>query len=128
MPALRGGDQQSTDTGVGSESHDSPSDTSMEVTNLVPQITEHAGTIPNENSQSEGHDYPSSSGKRAGNSATVGHVDYLRQRFQGQNISTEGTELLLASWRQKSSQSYDSLFRKWVAGETNGILIPFQDL
>ena len=25
-----------------------------------------------------------------------------------------GTELLLPSWRQKSSKSYDSLFGKWV--------------
>ena len=37
-----------------------------------------------------------------------------RQRFQSKEISEEGTELLLASWRQKSSKSYDSLFGKWV--------------
>jgi hypothetical protein len=29
-------------------------------------------------------------------------------------FSQEGTELLLTWWRQKSSQSYDSLFRKWI--------------
>ena len=39
---------------------------------------------------------------------------YLRDRFKGQQISQEGTELLLASWGQKSSKSYDSLFGKWV--------------
>ena len=34
--------------------------------------------------------------------------------FQDKEISGEGTELLLASWQQKSSKSYDLLFRKWV--------------
>ena len=44
----------------------------------------------------------------------AGRLAYLRKRYQDKEISEEGTELLLASWRQKSSRSYDSLFRKWV--------------
>ena len=27
----------------------------------------------------------------------------------------EATEIVMASWRQKSSKSYDSLFGKWVS-------------
>ena len=38
-----------------------------------------------------------------------------RQRYQDKEISQESTELLLASWRQKSSRSYDSVFRKWIS-------------
>ena len=37
---------------------------------------------------------------------------YLRKRFSDQEISKEGTELLLASWRQKSAKSYNSLLQQ----------------
>ena len=73
----------------------------VEVTNLVPQTVEYADTLPTESPQQEGHNCPNSSGERAGSNTTTVRVDYLRQRFQGQSISTEGTALLLASWRQK---------------------------
>ena len=39
---------------------------------------------------------------------------YLRQQYKDEQISNAGTKLLLASWRSKSSKSYDSLFGKWV--------------
>ena len=41
-------------------------------------------------------------------------MGYLRDRFRGQKLSEEASELLLASWRQKSAKTYDSLFSKWV--------------
>ena len=40
--------------------------------------------------------------------ASTSRMAYLRQHFQSKEISEEGIELLLASWRQKSSKSYDS--------------------
>ena len=43
------------------------------------------------------------------------HVDYLRGRYRECQLSEEASELLLASWREKSSKSYDSLFRKWLS-------------
>ena len=46
--------------------------------------------------------------------APTSHLAYLRQRNQDKEISQEGTELLLASWRHISSKSYNSLFRKWA--------------
>ena len=39
---------------------------------------------------------------------------YLRQKFGRNNLSESAKELLLASWRSKTSQAYDSHFRKWL--------------
>ena len=41
-------------------------------------------------------------------------VDYLKQSYSTKNISESASRLLLSSWRDKSSKSYDSLFKKWV--------------
>ena len=41
-------------------------------------------------------------------------VAYLRQHYADKRISGEATDLLLSSWRKKSSQSYDSLCKKWI--------------
>ena len=40
---------------------------------------------------------------------------YLRQRYSSQNLSKQASDLLLSSWRQKSSQSYDSLCKRWIS-------------
>ena len=40
---------------------------------------------------------------------------YLRKKFSDSSLSEEASRLLLASWRTKSSQSYDSHFRKWLS-------------
>lgn len=45
---------------------------------------------------------------------TSSRMDYLRSRFS-KNLSKESSDLLLASWREKSSKTYDSLFGKWVS-------------
>ena len=42
-------------------------------------------------------------------------MDYLRERYRGKHLSGEASKLLLASWRPKSSKSYDSLFAKWAS-------------
>ena len=49
-----------------------------------------------------------------GNNPSASRVACLRERYRGSNLSTEASELMLASWRTKSSQSYESHFRKWV--------------
>ena len=38
---------------------------------------------------------------------------YLRERYRGQQLSEEATELMLSSWRIKTNKSHDSLFTKW---------------
>ena len=42
-------------------------------------------------------------------------VDYPRQRYKDCQVSEGAMKLLLASWRQKFSKTYNSLFRKWVS-------------
>ena len=49
-----------------------------------------------------------------GNNPSASHVACLRERYIGSNLLTEASELMLASWRTKSSQSYESHFQKWV--------------
>jgi len=36
-----------------------------------------------------------------------------RERYRGQQLLKEATELMLSSWRTKSNKSYDSLFAEW---------------
>ena len=42
-------------------------------------------------------------------------VAYLKQSYSAQSLSDPASRLLLASWREKSSKSYDSHFKKWVS-------------
>jgi hypothetical protein len=50
-----------------------------------------------------------------GPSAPASHVEYLRQRYKHQQLSEKATELMLASWREKSSKTYESQFQKWAS-------------
>ena len=64
------------------------------------------------------------------NEPSTSRVACLRGHFRNQGVSEEGSELLLASWRQKSSKSYDGMFRRWcdqrqldpVSGPISGII------
>ena len=92
----------------GGTSTNSPS---LALTTMVSQVTELAGgtTI-------EGRPSASSDGGRGPTrpNPTSSRVAYLRQHYSGQKLSTEATDLLLSSWRSKTSQSYDSLCKKWI--------------
>ena len=46
--------------------------------------------------------------------ATAGRVAYLWETFGSTNLSNKAKELPLASWRSKTSRSYDSHFKKWL--------------
>ena len=48
------------------------------------------------------------------NNPLASRVACLRERYRGSNLLTEALKLMLASWRPKSSQSYESHLRKWV--------------
>ena len=48
------------------------------------------------------------------NNPSASRVACLRERYRGSNLLTEASKLMLASWRPKSSQSYESHLRKWV--------------
>ena len=49
-----------------------------------------------------------------GSSAPASRLAYLRQKFRHNNLSESAKELLLSSWRSKTSKAYDSHFRKWL--------------
>ena len=45
--------------------------------------------------------------------APTSRVEHLRESLNSQGLSGQATELILNSWRSKSSKSYDSLFGRW---------------
>ena len=45
--------------------------------------------------------------------ATTSRVEHLRESLSSQGLSGQATELILNSWRSKTSRSYDSLFGRW---------------
>ena len=44
---------------------------------------------------------------------TASCMAYLRERYRGQCLLEEATDLMLKSWRAKTNKSYCSLFTKW---------------
>ena len=50
-----------------------------------------------------------------GHNPSTSRLACLREKYRGDSLSTEASDLMLSSWRTKSSQSYDSLFRKWAS-------------
>ena len=45
--------------------------------------------------------------------APTSRVEHLRESLSSQGLSGQATELILNSWRSKTSRSYYSLFRRW---------------
>ena len=45
--------------------------------------------------------------------STAGRMAHLRNFCQAEKFSKQASELLLASWRDKSTKAYNSLFHKW---------------
>ena len=62
---------------------------------------------------------------------TSGRVAYLRQHYASKKLSGEAADLL-SSWRQKSSQSYNSLCKKWIGWcierQANPVSGPIEDV
>ena len=110
LESSRQGAEQSTTA----TSHTGPSGSSMEEPAVVSHPTGDAGGLPNPPPTQGGSDHTNTPRGCTSSTASTSRMAYLRQRFQDKEILEEGTELLLVSWRQKSSKSYDSLFRKWV--------------
>jgi len=46
--------------------------------------------------------------------STTSHLACLWMKFRDSCLSIEASNLMLVSWRSKSSQTYDSLFNKWI--------------
>ena len=106
--------RQSSNTGQEPESPVSVSSTSVEITGVVSNTARNVdpGTPPA--AKQARFDPTDSQSQQARHNASTGRLGYLRSRFQDQKLSGEASKLLLASWRQKTSKSYDSLFNKWL--------------
>ena len=44
---------------------------------------------------------------------TFGRMEHIRESLKSQGLSDQATSLIARSWRTKTSQSYDSLFKRW---------------
>ena len=88
--------------------------TDLEGTSLVPSPAGDASSGTTPASSKPKSDITDSQSQQTRHNPPSSRMGYLRDRFRGQNLSEEASKLLLASWRQKTSKSYDSLFGKWV--------------
>ena len=86
---------------------------SMEEPTMVSQSSGDVGRLPSPPSSKGRSDHTNTPNECASSIASASRLAYLR-RCEDKKISGEGKDLLFASWRQKSSKSYDSLFAKWV--------------
>ena len=91
-----------------------PSGPSLEGTGLVPSTAGDAGghSTPDPSGQGPDHSHASREPPRGG--PPISRVGYRRQHCKDNLFSEGAAKLLLASWRQKSSKTYDSLFEKWA--------------
>ena len=108
-------DRQSPIPSESAEGSAGPCNTTVESTAVVPSNPEHDHTNPNLDAE-QARPHPTDTPvQQTGHIPTSSRVDYLRERYRTQRISGDASKLLLASWRQKSSKSYDSLFTKWAS-------------
>ena len=92
-----------------------PRSSSMERSTLVPSSAGNAIRLsPTTSSLTEPVPVAPVGQGSDGSSTPTGRMAYLRQKFGRSNLSESAKELLLASWRSKTSQAYDSHFRKWL--------------
>ena len=108
-------DRQSLITSASSESQTGPSDPFLESATVVSGATEHGDTTPTPTTEREGPLPADPLVQRTRHLPAPSRVEHLRERYRSQRLSGEASKLLLASWRQKSSKSYDSLFTKWAS-------------
>ena len=98
---------------TGTSHTDSPS---MEDPALVPGPPQHVSLhAPADSEAATGGVPGGTQAKPCGGKATTSRVAYLRDRFRDKSLSERSSALLLASWRTKTSRSYDLLFQKWVS-------------
>ena len=104
----------------------------MEIPTLV---SSSAGNVrrPSQVTSSSRQSSPTSAPSiNARSTAPASRVEYLRQRYKEQQLSAKATELMLSSWREKSSKAYESQFQKWAswcsARSINPISCPIGDV
>ena len=108
-------DRQSSAQNTGTESPSYSGSSSLENPTVVSQLDSNPDRHPSTDSVSEQSDNTITPISQTSNEPSTSRVACLRGHFRNQGVSEEGSELLLASWRQKSSKSYDGMFRRWVS-------------
>lgn len=88
----------------------------MDLSVMVPSSAGDVARLPSPATISTGHN-PQSIQSRIHNATGNSSSDrmaYLRESFSSRGISTQASELLLSSWRDKTNTSHNSLFAKWA--------------
>ena len=107
--------RESSESSDGSESPGSPGGSNLEGSAMVSSSPRYAlGGPPTDSSPSRPHPESGQAGP-TGADYPASRVTYLQKKFNDSSLSEEASRLLLASWRTKSNQSYDSHFRKWLS-------------
>ena len=111
-PMVPGG--TSTEQGgipTGSGNSGSPS---VESPDMVSCLTQDVERLPSPSLSSGGSNAEGETTEEVGGHPTTSRLACLRAKFRDSCLSSEASNLMLASWRSKSSQTYDSLFNKWI--------------
>ena len=108
------------------------SGTSLEFPTMVPSITSEAGQRTTSHSSVTRHNTASMPEQSPGHFTPVSRVGCIRNRCQSGHLSETATDLVLPSWRDKSSRSYNSSFSKWARWceqrDRNPVLGPVSDI
>ena len=92
-----------------------PSGSSVESSSLVPTAPTETGQSTTPRTQIIRDDTTSVSEPPPRHPTPTSRVGHIRERCQCIHLSGTATDLVLSSWREKSSKSYDSCFRKWAS-------------
>ena len=112
---LMGGYSPCSGTSKDAEGQSGPHSTCLEIPGVVPSTLESPCRLPMPTT-SQQVDNPSTahcSSTNLGPRGTAGRMAYIRRSCEERQLSSEATDLLMASWRSKSQKSYNSLFLKW---------------
>ena len=105
QPTLESCGQADSDTTGGCCTHSS----SLEITAVVSNPAIDADRLPLVDNNRQSGDV---SGPIC-DAPTASCMAYLWERYRGQCLLEEATDLMLKSWRAKTNKSYGSLFTKW---------------
>ena len=96
-------------------SRSDPGGTSVENSAVIPSDTGNVQRLSTTNIPETGSNPTNSPTGNARRSPPASRVEYLRERYKEQQLLEKATELMLASWREKSLKAYDSQFQKWIS-------------
>ena len=88
---------------------------SMAKPTLVSSFTGPTNRLPTSDTAMGRHDDKHWEWGSTKSDSPTSRVAYLKHRYTAEKISKPASDLLLASWRKKSSSSYDSMFKKWIS-------------